>query len=191
MFDLRLVNGVLHQPPNSSVHLGPSQGMEPGLLPPREPAFWVLTSPSGSQEEVDFGRDSLAAGGRKVLSLSMSVMHVAPYCLHHVAAATHPLLAQLVTGTFLHMASTQWEERDKAGHETILDYVGPGKTTYRGVGGYQLVSPLAQLQMVLWHSYTTHQSWRWRLPGQWHPRGQKAGSPHGPCPPAGTSEPPY
>lgn len=87
--------------------------------------------PLDSQEEVDFGRDSLTAGRTKVLSLDGSVDHVAPYCLNHVIPGADAPLTELWVDTALHVPSTQRQEGNEAGDELLLDDAGVEEATWR------------------------------------------------------------
>ncbi len=89
------------------------------------------SSPFDSQEEVDFGGNSLAASYGEVLSLDRSVDHVASYSLHHVTAGAAAPLAELRADTVLHVASARRQEGNKAGDELLLDDAGVEEAAWR------------------------------------------------------------
>lgn len=88
-------------------------------------------SHSDSQEEVDFGRDGLAAGGGEVSFRNGRVDHVTPDRLHHVAAAAAASLAELRAHAALHVAPGQRQEGNEAGDEPLLDDAGLKEPTWR------------------------------------------------------------
>lgn len=65
------------------------------------------------------------------MSLSGSVDHIAPYCLHHVTAAADAPLAELRVDTALHVASAQRQEWNVACDELLLDDAGLEEAAWR------------------------------------------------------------
>lgn len=87
--------------------------------------------PLGSEEDVDFGGNGLAASGGEVLPLNGSVDHVVCHCLHHVTAAAPPPLAELRADAALHVAPAQRQEGNEAGDELLLDDPGLEEAAWR------------------------------------------------------------
>lgn len=104
--------------------------------------------PFSSEEEVDFGRDSLTAGSGEVLSLNRSVDHVAPHCLHHVTAAAAALLAELRADAALNVASAQRQKGNEASDELLLDDAGLEEAACRDRGRESFLHLTAMKQQL-------------------------------------------
>lgn len=109
------------------------------------------TVSSGSQEEVDLGRDGLAAGGGEVAFLDGRVDHAAPHRLHHVAAAAAAPLAELRAHAALHVAAAQRQEGNEAGDEPLLDDAGLKEPTWRAKRHFSVfkTNPLSNNKKLL------------------------------------------